>query len=123
MDILTRGNILEIEQGISKGKILTLIPIEKGKVRVCENRDFLSPEESERLLANIARPTTGTYLEHFIWEYEEGIVEKFAEKICYHPNRISNLKSQLKAEDKPVPIRLFHRMAKTYNLDKNEKGF
>jgi len=39
------------------------------------------------------------------------------------PPYFSNLKSQLKAEDKPVPIRLFHRMAKTYNLDKKEKGF
>jgi hypothetical protein len=94
-------------------------PDRNGAARVVESEEFLSAEESEALLESIAKPTPGTYLDMFIWEFECGSVKRFAAKIGYHPNRISALKSATHH----MSARLFHRMVEAYKLAKKEREF
>ena len=84
-----------------------------------KNSEFLSTEESEALLKNIAQPTPGTCLEQFIWEFESGTTKNFAKKVGYPPNRISALKSSRRG----ISMRLFQRMVKAYKLGEKERDF
>ncbi len=117
--VLSTRSIREIEKAIRKGKCLTLIPGNRGSVKVFESSDFLSAEESEALLRSIPKATPGHCLERFIWEYESGSVKRFAAKVGYHPNRISALKSATRG----LSARLFRRMAEAYKLSKKEREF
>lgn len=117
--VLSLKSIRMIEQGIRAGRCLTVIPDSRGCARVVESEEFLSPEESETLLKSLAKPTPGTCLDMFIWEFESGSVKDFAAKVGYHPNRISALKSASGG----MSARLFHRMAETYKLGKKEREF
>ena len=118
-NVLSRKSIKAIEKGILEGKCLTVIPDRGGSARVVQSEEFLSAEQSERLLKSIAQPTPGAYLEQFIWEFENGSTKNFAEKVEYHPNRISALKSSTSG----ISTRLFHRMANRYGLTDKERDF
>jgi hypothetical protein len=117
--VLSSRSIRAIEKGIMAGRCLTVIPDRNGAAKVVDNDEFLSAEETEKFLKNIAQPTPGTYLDMFIWELESGSVKRFADKVGYHPNRISTLKSSAN----PISARLFFRMAGVYKLGKKERDF
>ncbi|NQU20994.1 MAG: hypothetical protein HQ567_06890 [Candidatus Nealsonbacteria bacterium] len=117
--VLSAKSIKTIEKGILAGKCLTLIPDRRGSARVVESDEFLSPEESETLLQSVSQPTPGTYLEQFIWEFTDGSTKRFAEKVGYHPNRISTVKSAGGA----ISARLFRRIVEAYKLGKKERDF
>jgi hypothetical protein len=117
--VLSSRSIRAIEKGIRAGRCLTVIPDAKGAARVVESDEFLTREESEALLANIAQPTPGSYLDMFIWEFADGSVKDFAAKVGYHPNRISSLKSNTN----PISPRLFRCMIKAYKLGDKERDF
>lgn len=117
--VLSAKSIKKIERGIRAGKCLTLIPGQKGSVQVIDNSEFLTPEESAKLLNSIAQPTPGDVLERFIWEYANGSVKKFAAKVGYHPNRISALKSTTQG----ISTRLLQRIIKSYHLSEKERAF
>jgi len=117
--VLSSKSIRAIEKGIRAGRCLTVIPDARGGARVVESDEFLTPEESERFLESLAQPTPGTYLDMFIWEFENGGVKDFAAKVGYHPNRISALKSATR----DISSRLFRRMAEVYKLGKKEREF
>jgi hypothetical protein len=117
--VLSSKSIRAIEKGIREGKCLTVIPDAKGGACVVENDEFLTPEESERFLESLAQPTPGTYLDMFVWEFENGCIKDFAAKIGYHPNRISALKSATRG----ISHRLFRRMIEAYSLGKKEREF
>ena len=117
--VLSPQSIRAIERGIREGKCLTLIPDAKGSARVVQSEEFLSAAESVALLKSVAQPTPGTYLEQFIWEYEDGSTKAFAEKVGYHPNRISALKSSTCG----ISARLFRRMVEAYRLGKKDREF
>jgi hypothetical protein len=108
-----------IERAIRAGKCLTLIPNCHGSVQVLESSEFLSPEESAAFLKTLAQPTSGDWLERFIWEFADGSVKKFAVKVGYHPNRISVLKSTTEG----ISTRLFRRIIKAYKLSEKERAF
>jgi plasmid maintenance system antidote protein VapI len=117
--VLSSKSIRAIEKGIRAGRCLTVIPGRKGAARVVESDQFLTPEESAALLQRIARPTPGTCLEQFIWEYADGSVKEFAAKVGYHPNRISALKSASRG----ISTRLFRRVTEAFKLTKKEGDF
>jgi hypothetical protein len=117
--VLSTKSIRAIERGIRAGRCLTVMPNRKGVARVVESDQFLTAQESAAFLKSIAQPTTGTYLDMFLWERECGSVKRFAAKVGYHPNRISALKSA----SGPISARLFHRMAKMYKLDDKQREF
>jgi hypothetical protein len=114
--VLSSKSIRAIEKGILAGKCLSVFPDSRGSAVVVENEAFLSPEESESLLKGLVQPTPGTYLDMFIWEYEDGSVKIFAAKVGYHPNRISALKTSPQG----ISARLFRRMSEEYQLGKRE---
>ena len=117
--VLSSRSIRAIEKAIRAGRCLTVIPDRKGVAKVVESEDFLTPEESEAFLKTIAQPTPGTYLDMFIWERESGSVKRFAEKVGYHPNRISVLKSATRG----ISARLFRHMTEAYRLTKRDREF
>ena len=117
--VLSTKSIREIEKAIRKGKCLTLIPNSRGSVQVLESSEFLSAEESEALVRSIPKSTPGHGLERFIWEFECGNVKRFAEKVGYHPNRISVLKSATRG----ISTRLFRHMTEAYRLTKRDREF
>jgi hypothetical protein len=117
--VLSSKSIRAIEKGILAGRCLSVFPDSHGSAIVVENDAFLSPEESETLLKRLAQPTPGTYLETFIWEFEEGMVKEFARKVGYHPNRITALKSATKR----LSARLFQCMAEAYKLSAKDREF
>ena len=80
---------------------------------------LLTPKESDVLLSTLAQPTSGDWLERFIWEFADGSVKKFAAKVGYHPNRIS----VLKASTKGLSMRLVRRIVKAYKLSEKEQAF
>jgi hypothetical protein len=81
--------------------------------------EFLTAEESEAFLHSLDQPTSGRYLDMFIWEFECGSVKEFAAKVGYHPNRVSALKSATHG----ISPRLFRRMVEAYSLGKKERDF
>jgi len=108
-----------IEKGIREGKSLTLIPDNRGSVKVLESSEFLTAEESAAFLKTLAQPTPGDWLERLIWEFANGSIKKFAAKVEYHPNRISALKSTTQG----ISTRLFRRIIKAYRLSEKERTF
>ena len=117
--VISSKSIRMIERGVRAGRCLTVIPNARGKARVIESEEFLTPEESEALLKSIGQPTPGICLDMFIWEFESGSVKGFAAKVGYHPNRISALKSATHG----ISPRLFRRMVEAYCLGKKEREF
>lgn len=117
--VISAKSLKAIERGIRAGKCLTLIPNRRGNIHVLESSEFLSPEESEAFLKTLAQPTSGDWLERFIWEFANGSVKIFAAKVGYHPNRISALKSSTKG----ISARLLRRMIKSYRLSEKERAF
>ena len=80
---------------------------------------FLTSEESAEFIKTLPQPTTGDFLERFIWEFANGSVKTFAAKVGYHPNRISALKSSTKG----ISTRLVRRIIKAYKLSEKERDF
>lgn len=117
--VLSAKSIKTIEKGMREGKCLTIIPGKNGAAHVVQNDEFLSAEESEELLKSFPKPTHGDCLERFIWEFEYGSTKKFAEKVGYHPNRISTLKSSTHG----ISTRLFRCMVAAYKLNEKERDF
>ncbi len=117
--VLSPKVIRQIERGIRAGRCLTVVPDAKGAACVMESDQLLSREESDAFLSRIEQPTPGTYLDMFIWEFADGSVKRFAEKVNYHPNRISSLKSSTR----PISPRLFRRMTGAYKLGPKEREF
>ncbi len=117
--VISAKSLKTIEKGIRAGKCLTLIPNRRGSIDILESSEFLSPQESEAFLKTLAQPTTGDWLERFIWEFANGSVKKFAAKVGYHPNRISVLKSLTEG----LSMRLIRLMIKAYRLSEKEQAF
>jgi plasmid maintenance system antidote protein VapI len=117
--VISAKSLKAIERGIRAGKCLTLIPNRRGTIHVLESGEFLSPEESEAFLKTLAQPTSGDWLERFIWEFADGSVKAFAAKVGYHPNRISALKSATKG----ISARLVRCIIKAYKLSEKERAF
>ena len=117
--VISAKSLKAIERGIQAGKCLTLIPNRRGTIHVLESSEFLSPEESEAFLKTLAQPTSGDWLERFIWEFANGSVKTFAAKVGYHPNRISALKSTTKG----ISTRLVRQIIKSYKLSEKERAF
>jgi plasmid maintenance system antidote protein VapI len=117
--VISSKSLKAIEKGIREGKCLTLIPDNRGSVKVLESSEFLTTDESEAFLKTLAQPTPGDWLERFIWEFADGSVKKFAAKVGYHPNRISALKSSTQG----ISARLVQRIIKAYKLSDKERAF
>ena|SRR3989304_1713244 len=117
--IISTKSLKAIEKGIREGKSLTLIPDNRGSVKVLESSEFLTAEESAAFLKTLAQPTPGDWLERLIWEFANGSIKKFAAKVEYHPNRISALKSTTQG----ISTRLFRRIIKAYRLSEKERTF
>jgi len=88
-------------------------------MKMMDEHQFLTPEESEAFLKTLAQPTSGDWLERFIWEFANGSVKTFAAKVGYHPNRISSLKSTTKG----ISARLVRRIIKACRLSEKERAF
>jgi hypothetical protein len=117
--VLSFKAIKTIERGIREGRCMTVIPDAKGVARVVESDEFLSKDESDALLKSVAQPTPGTFLDMFIWEFADGSVQRFAEKVGYHPNRVSALKSTTRG----ISSRLLRRMIEAYELGQKQRKF
>lgn len=118
-EVLSQKSLRAIERGIRDGRCLTLIPDGKGGAHVVDSDLFLNLEESEAMLEGIAQPLPGTWLEQFIWQFEDGSVKVFAGKVGYHPNTVSTMKGRRR----PLSARLFRRMAEAYRLDAAAREF
>jgi hypothetical protein len=117
--VISAKSLKVIEKGIRAGKCLTLVPNRRGSIDILESSEFLSPQESEEFLKTLAQPTSGDWLERFIWEFADGSVKTFAAKVGYHPNRISVLKSSTIG----LSMRLVRRIIKAYKLSEKEQAF
>lgn len=97
------------------GKCRKIEPAEQA----VEDYEFLTSEESEAFARSLPRPTVGTYLNMFIWQYEYGRIMDFAAKVGYHPNSVYKLTSA----NRPISVGLFRRMVGIYRLSKEDREF